>query len=91
MRRRKEERFEVQDWRDIDTLYPNQWLAFEVEEITPGVGITKGRIIARGKNEQKVLGKLDEFRKANPDKHIALFDTRPWRLKPGEDAIVSVF
>ena len=91
MSRRKEERFQVKDWRDIDTLYPNQWVAFEVEEVTPGVGITKGRIIARGKNEQKVMSELDEFHRAHPRKHTALFDTRPWRLKPGEDAIINVF
>jgi hypothetical protein len=91
MSRRKEERFDVKDWRDIDTLYPNQWVAFEVEEVTPGVGITKGRIIARGKSERKVLDKLDAFSRAHPGKHTALFDTRPWRLKPGEDAIINVF
>jgi hypothetical protein len=89
MAQRTEERFQVQDWREIYTLYPDQWVAVEVEEVTPGVGITKGRVIARGKHEQSVVSKLDAFIQANPSKHTALYDTGPW-LKPGEDVILGI-
>jgi hypothetical protein len=86
--RRDAERFQASDWREIHTLYPNQWVAIEVEEVTPGVGITKGRIIARWKAEDKVVKQLDDFIVANPGKHFALVNPGR-RLRPGEDMILG--
>jgi hypothetical protein len=34
------ESFRVKDWREIFDIYPDQWLAIAVDEITPDVGIT---------------------------------------------------
>ncbi len=70
-------------------LFPRQWVAIEVTEVTPNVGMTKGLVIAHG-SEKKVLAKLDEFIAANPGRKWGLLNTRPW-LKPGEDAIIEVY
>jgi hypothetical protein len=91
MARVAEARFQVKDWREIYTLYPDQWVAIEVEEVTPGVGITKGRIIARGKREDRVASEYAAFRATHPDAHLAIFNTAPVRLKPGEDMILGAY
>ncbi|HEY7062269.1 MAG TPA: hypothetical protein VII06_12385 [Chloroflexota bacterium] len=90
MKRREPERFEVTDWRDVDKLYPGEWLAIEVEEVTPGVGITKGVIIARSRREAPVVNKLKQRIEINPELHYALVN--PGRkLKPGEDMLLGTY
>ena len=59
--------FKIDDWREIFDLYPSQWLAIAVDEITLGMGITAGRIIARGKKDGPVLSRLKEFMAAHPE------------------------
>jgi len=88
MRSQEAERFEARGWREIHLLYPNQWVAIEVEEDTPRVGITRGRIIARGKSEKPVVKALDDFIAANPGKQFALVNPGR-RLKPSEDLILA--
>jgi hypothetical protein len=72
--------FKIDDWRELFNLYPNQWIAIAVDEITLGVGITAGRLIARGKEDGPVVAKLKEFIAANPEQEIGFFYTgRAWR------------
>ncbi|HEY7062446.1 MAG TPA: hypothetical protein VII06_13285 [Chloroflexota bacterium] len=67
--------FKVSDWREIFDLYPKQWLAIAVDEITPGVGITAGHVIARGKKDRTVLDKLKQFLAQHPQQEFAFFYT----------------
>jgi hypothetical protein len=69
--------FRIADWREIFDIYPDQWLAIAVDEITLGVGITAGHIIARGKRERPVREKLKQFRVHNPEQEIAFLYTGP--------------
>ena len=67
--------FKIADWREMFDLYPDQWLAIAVDEITPGVGITAGHIIARGKKDGRVFAKLKEFMSSHPEHEVALLYT----------------
>jgi hypothetical protein len=71
--------FKIADWRELFDLYPNQWIAIAVDEITLGAGTTAGRLIARGKEDAPVVAKLKEFRAANPGQQTGLYYTgRAW-------------
>jgi hypothetical protein len=73
--RQDDERFKISDRRELFDLYPDQWLAIAVEEITLGIGITAGQIVARGKEDRVVLAELKRFMSSNPDREVALFYT----------------
>ena len=80
---------EVASVDDLRAYYPNQWVAVEVKQVTPEVGITKAQIIAHGRrsDEQTVLAKLKRFRSINPGKEIGLFYTGHF-VRTGQDIIV---
>jgi hypothetical protein len=67
--------FRVSDSRAIFDIYPDQWIAIAVDEITPGVGITAGHLIARGKKDGAVFEKLMQFRGRNPQQEVAFLYT----------------
>ena len=79
---------EIQDlgWQTIMDLYPKRWVALEVLELSH-VGVKKGRLIACGRNKERVNTKLREFLAANPQSQYAWFNTLP--MKPRLDVILA--
>ncbi|HEY7061495.1 MAG TPA: hypothetical protein VII06_08455 [Chloroflexota bacterium] len=80
------ERFRVNVWTEIFQLYPNQWLAFAVEESLLHCGTTGGRIIAKGEDDKKVFAKLMEFRDENPGQEVGFLYTGRY-LKRGQEVL----
>lgn len=81
---------EITSIDDLRNKYPRQWVAIEVTEVTPQVGITRGVVLAHGprRAEETVVSKLVEWRSRNPDKEFGLFYTGNF-ARPGQDIVTT--
>lgn len=81
---------EITSMADLQTRYPRQWVAIEVTEETPQVGITRGVVLAHGPRsaEKTVVSKLAEWRSKNPNKEFGLFYTGNF-VRRGQDIIAA--
>jgi hypothetical protein len=62
------------EWDFLLEAFEGKVVAIEVLEITPGIGMSKGTLIAADTSEEEVLRELDAFLAENPQGIFAYFN-----------------